>query len=192
MKNWLPCLALCGGCAGSPASSDPSETIAPTPPSSSVDSHAPVAAKPAFSGWLHLTKGAQPLIGGRLLASETMVTFFGEDWRDLKGRRFRVFGRKHDHECDPDAQCMTDGVIPTVRDVTSVELCRGCQPAPPHVKTVTCEKDTEGCFAICDRRGAECRERVAGNERHLERCGSQHSDCREGCQLHGEPDPYCR
>lgn len=184
-------LAGCGSSSVTPSRAREEPRVAATPTASSSPSETP-APEPAVEGWLFLTKGAQPLIGGRLLSSDTMARHFGDDWRKLRDRRFRVYGDLHDHRCEPDAQCMQDGVIPSVRNVTGIELCRGCKPAPPHVTPVDCEKDVPGCLALCDSRGALCRDRSAGKERHVERCDSQHRDCREGCRMHGEPDPYCR
>ena len=148
----------------------------------------------AASGLLSLTKGGQPVIGGRMLNSDTMAKFFGEDWRNLEGRRFRVYGESRDHACGPRAQCLTSGVIPLVRNVVSIELCEGCNKTPAGVRAVKCpvsEDDKRGCLAICDDRGETCRNRVAGNPAHTQRCDSQLGGCRKGCLLHGEPDPYC-
>jgi hypothetical protein len=204
VKLWFAILALSAACAPSPpASSQPGASpIVEVTPRASSSEPSPVApavldapkmqATPAVSGWLSLTKGAQPVIGGRMLQSDTMAKFFGQDWRALKGRRFRVYGEIHDHQCDPRAQCLVEGVIPIVRNVTSIELCQGCAAAPTDVKAVACTPDKAGCAAICERHGELCRSRVGSNAKHMQRCDSQIADCREGCQRYGDPDPHCQ
>lgn len=201
VKLWIPVLALTVACGPSPSSQpDASATVdvaraigagGVLGASGTADATGVGSNDGVVSGWLSLTKGAQPVIGGRMLGSDTMAKFFGKDWRDLKGRRFRVYGEKHDHKCDPGAQCMLGGVIPGMRNVTHVELCQGCATLPANVKAVECTPDKAGCVAICEYRGELCRNEVASNAEHIRRCDSQVVGCRKGCQLHGTLDPDC-
>jgi hypothetical protein len=144
-------------------------------------------------GTLSLTKGAQPVIAGRMLSSDDLAKHFGDTWRRLVGRRFRARGEKHDHQCEPDAQCMQDGVIPLLREVVSIELCRGCMN-PAGVAAVDClvtDDEVTACIAVCKEASDACDAGAKRDRGRLRRCGSRWVGCRSSCKQHADPDPLC-
>jgi hypothetical protein len=144
-------IASCSAANPEPAppvapASEPVVTVPSVEPSPRATSDQPVVDEPPepktdapelVVGTLSIEKGKQPMIAGRRFDSSVMDQFFGPAWRDLAGRRLRVRGVKHDHVCEPAAQCLAGGIIPRLNDVTSVELCEG-DPPVEGIETVSC------------------------------------------------------
>ncbi|WP_437727230.1 hypothetical protein [Sorangium sp. So ce861] len=174
------------------ASSAPAGTLPASPP---VEKERPGEASPLerWVGTLELTKGAQPLIGGRILSREDAERWLGPDWRSLAGQRVRVTAVLRDHVCEPHAQCLTGGRIPLLEQVASVEVCSGaeaagrtdvvdCAPSPAQV--ARCEAECHSLSDGCDRH--------AGDRGALRRCGCAKISCERGCEETGEPHFSCR
>ncbi|WP_438000785.1 hypothetical protein WMF26_14180 [Sorangium sp. So ce185] len=144
-------------------------------------------------GTLELTKGAQPLIAGRILSREDAERWLGPDWRSLTGQRVRVMAVLRDHVCEPHAQCMTGGRIPLLEQVASVEVCSGAEAAgrtdvvdcaPSPAQAARCEAECRSLSDGCDQR--------AGDRGALRRCGCAKISCERGCEETGEPLFACR
>jgi hypothetical protein len=80
-------------------------------------------AETVVTGKLGTTKGAQPTVGGRILRREEVKKLLGDNWREQVGKKVRAKGRAYEHKCDPREQCLTEGVIPFLVDLSSLELC---------------------------------------------------------------------
>ncbi len=159
-----------------------------TPSESATTSNSGEDEASSEAGRLNLTKGAQPLIAGRMLGSDEMQARFGDDWRDLSGRRFLIQAKKHDHHCDPRAQCMMGGVIPLWQDIRSIELCASCRKAPKGMSTVSCPiDDTQRaqCRHVCDTKLELCKTDAPSDGAQ---CTGTHEKCRQSCEQFADPE----
>ncbi|WP_437940617.1 hypothetical protein [Sorangium sp. So ce341] len=211
---WL-CGALAGtcgagamGCAESaPAAASPAARVVSPPPAASArpaggaSEAAPAererpgetAPRERWVGTLALTKGAQPIIAGRILSREDAERWLGPDWRALAGQRVRVLAVLRDHVCEPHAQCLTGGRIPLLEQVASVELCSGAGSAgrPGLIDCAPSPAQIAGCEAECGGLSDGCDER-AGDRGALRRCGCAKVTCEQGCRETGEASFACR
>ncbi|WP_437691890.1 hypothetical protein [Sorangium sp. So ce176] len=214
------CCAGAAGCAESARPAQASASTAPAAPgasaaqgalaergaaaASSAPAGAPASppAEPGLSGeapprerWvgvLELTKGAQPMIAGRIMPREDAERWLGPDWRALRGQRVRVLAVLRDHVCEPHAQCLSGGRIPLLEQVASVDLCSGAGPAgPDRVDCAPSPAQIARCNADCDSLGADCDQR-ADDRGALRRCGCARVACEQGCEETGEPSFACR
>ncbi|XXX80367.1 hypothetical protein WMF30_16510 [Sorangium sp. So ce134] len=144
-------------------------------------------------GTLTLTKGAQPIIAGRILSREDAERWLGPDWPALAGQRVRVLAALRDHVCEPHAQCLTGGRIPLLEQVASVELCSGAGSAgrPDLIDCAPSPAQIARCEAECGDLSDGCDER-AGDRGALRRCGCAKVTCEQGCRKAGEADFACR
>lgn len=196
MKRAL--LLVLVGCAPAPQPTEPPanptvQVTAPPPAEPAAPEPPPAPTSPAedeIIGSLALTKGAQPVIAGRMLPSDAMAERFGDDWRKLVDRRFRVRGETHDHTCDPRAQCLTGGVIPLMRNIRSIDQCKSCD-GTGDVDCPISEEERDACLAQCNAESSRCDAGAKGDRGRLKRCGSKRVGCRSACKRFGEPNPWC-
>jgi hypothetical protein len=200
-------VAACDGGAAS-SSTPPTYPLpppAPTSPQTEAElvpsaSSTPVEPAPLdiIVGRLHLTKGAQPLVDGQLIASEDFEKRFGADWRKLLvDRRVRVTGRKYVHACEPQEQCLTGGEIPQIRGVRAIEVCATLSLAPSALpETVPCpagEAELATCKAECDAQSRLCDEASRASQGPgLRRCGCARVTCFQACAESAEALFMCR
>ncbi|WP_437736513.1 hypothetical protein [Sorangium sp. So ce1335] len=179
---------------GAPAATAASSAPAGAPPSPPGEQERSGDAVPRerWVGALELTKGAQPMIAGRIMAREDAERWLGPDWRALRGQRVRVVAVLRDHVCEPHAQCLSGGRIPLLEQVASVELCAAAGPggrpdgadcAPSPAQVARCEADCRSLGAGCGR---------DGDRGALRRCGCAKVACYQGCRETGEPSFACR
>ena len=196
---WPAAMVLCTCGPAPPPTPEPipAATIEVAPPEPRAADITEPAAEPksvdTIVGTLSLTKGAQPVIAGRMLSSDDVAKHFGDKWRSLVGKRFRARGEKYDYQCEPDAQCMQDGVIPLLREVVSIELCRGCMN-PAGVASVDCpvtEVEVSACVAVCKEASDACDAGANRDRGRLRRCGSKWVGCRSMCEQYADPNPLC-
>ncbi len=117
-------------------------------PSASALAAAPMPSAPkgdVLVGKVTTTKGATPVVAGRLLSAEAFRERFGADWRDkVMGERVRLVGRLHVHVCRAEEQCLTTGEIHSLQDISAIELCAGSK-STADVEPVDCpNEDTAG------------------------------------------------
>ncbi|WP_438009747.1 hypothetical protein WME89_14350 [Sorangium sp. So ce321] len=215
-RNWL-CGALVGACCAGALGCATSSPPAPAPAApaaastakaaSSAPAGAPPAPPPAdperpteapprerWVGTLELTKGAQPMIAGRIMSREDAERWLGPDWRALSGQRVRVLAVLRDHVCEPHAQCLQGGRIPLLEQVASVDLCTGPGPAG-RAEGVDCAPSpaqSARCKAECSSLSDSCDHQGAGDRGALRRCGCARITCEQGCDESGEPSFACR
>jgi hypothetical protein len=173
------------GSATAPVDAAPSPVAEPTP-----------EAKPGpdvLIGTLLATKGKQVELGGHLLSIDALRKRFGDDWRaQVLGRRLRVIGTKTVYACDPREQCLIQGVIPMLQDVTAIDLCESSRPLPaasgPAVACPPCEADVRDCLAQCERQSDECSASSGskGGGMGAGQCGCARATCEQGCREHAE------
>ncbi|WP_437758632.1 hypothetical protein [Sorangium sp. So ce1389] len=175
------------------ALSSPGGPPAALPP---ADPERPAEAPPRerWVGTLELTKGAQPMIAGRIMSREDAERWLGPDWRALRGQRVRVLGVLRDHVCEPHAQCLQGGRIPLLEQVASVDLCSGPGPAgrAERVDCAPSPAQSARCKAECGSLGDSCDQQGAGDRGALRRCGCARVTCEQGCEESGEPSFACR
>jgi hypothetical protein len=203
--SWLVLLAALAGCEARntavPAAT-PTTEVAPvetsSPPPLPATPGPPATEQPRAAvvvGRLQLTKGAQPLVGGLLVAAENFEERFGPGWRThLAGRRVRVTGRKDVHVCEPQEQCMSSGEIPQMLDVRMVEVCSSASlelaPLPRAVACPPSEAEVSACKSECDEQSRRC-DSAAGSGPGPRRCGCARVSCFEGCAESAEADFRC-
>ncbi|WP_437959564.1 hypothetical protein WME76_07835 [Sorangium sp. So ce119] len=180
-----------GASAATAASAAPAGALPASPPADPGRSgEAPPRER--WVGALELTKGAQPMIAGRIMSREDAERWLGPDWRALRGQRVRVLAVLRDHVCEPHAQCLSGGRIPLLEQVASVDLCSGAGPAvPDRVDCAPSPAQIARCNADCRSLGADCDQR-ADDRGALRRCGCARVACEQGCGETGEPSFTCR
>ncbi|WP_437309689.1 hypothetical protein [Sorangium sp. So ce388] len=215
-RSWL-CRALVGACCAGALGCAKSSPPAPAPAApaaastAKAASSAPAGASPAppptdparlaeapprerWVGTLELTKGAQPMIAGRIMSREDAERWLGPDWRALSGQRVRVLAVLRDHVCEPHAQCLQGGRIPLLEEVASVDLCsdagadgraEGVDCAPSPAQSARCKAECSSLSDSCDHQGA-------GDRGALRRCGCAKITCEQGCGETGEASFACR
>ncbi len=197
-------LAGGGGCeaafpvASSTASGAPAGlSSAPEPIASGISSATEERPVGIFVGRLKLTKGEQPMVGGRLVSSDSFEERFGVEWRKLlAGRRVRVTGREHVHVCGPDEQCLSDGEIPQILDVRMIEVCASPSAAllagPRSVPCPPTGEEERACAAECDEQSRACDGvPISNGGAGPRRCGCARETCVESCATSGEVDFRC-
>ncbi|XXY47770.1 hypothetical protein WME91_47965 [Sorangium sp. So ce269] len=166
----------------------------PAPPPADPERPAEAPPRERWVGTLELTKGAQPMIAGRIMSREDAERWLGPDWRALSGQRVRVLAVLRDHLCEPHAQCLQGGRIPLLEQVASVDLCTdpgpagradGVDCAPSPVQSARCKDECSSLSDSCDQQGA-------GDRGALRRCGCARITCEQGCEESGEPTFACR
>ncbi|WP_438028690.1 hypothetical protein [Sorangium sp. So ce233] len=180
---------------GASAAAGSSSALADAPPASPpADPEGSGEASPRerWVGTLELTKGAQPMIAGRILSREDAERWLGPDWRALSGQRVRVLAVLRDHVCEPHAQCLSGGRIPLLEQVASVDLCSGDGPAgPDRVDCAPSPAQIARCNDDCHSLSDDCNQR-ADDRGALRRCGCARVACEQGCGETGEPSFACR
>ena len=178
------------GCAHDPPpkSSPPTAvTVAAVPTVSAPPAAAPEApaAGDEIIGTLATSKGMVSL-GEVLLNVHDVEAHLGKDWRRHLGRRVRAHGRRTVYQCGPQEQCLIDGSIPLLTEVSDVSLCKGKVDCP------LSEADVERCVASCKVESDRCDE-AAGKETDAQRrCGCAWVSCEDGCKDDGEVLFLCR
>ncbi|WP_437513263.1 hypothetical protein [Sorangium sp. So ce1099] len=175
------------------ALSSPGGALA-APPPAEPERPAEAAPREPWVGTLELTKGAQPMIAGRIMSREDAERWLGPDWRALRGQRVRVLAVLRDHVCEPHAQCLRGGRIPLIEQVASVDLCSAAGPAgrPERVDCTPSPAQIARCKAECGSLGDSCDHQGAGDRGALRRCGCARVTCEQGCEEGGEPSFACR
>jgi hypothetical protein len=144
-------------------------------------------------GRLRTSKGMLE-VGALLLQRDEVAARLGSDWQRALERRVRVRGRRRDHVCHPEEQCLVQGVIRLLEDLESVELCRS--PGHEPQGTTDCAVGAEElslCLADCKQRSDACDAASQGGKgMGLKRCGCVFVSCKRACGSHGGPDFACR
>ncbi|MGK3995444.1 hypothetical protein [Sorangium sp. So ce1024] len=180
-----------GASAGHGAPAATAASSAPAAPPAGQDPSGEAVPLERWVGTLKLTKGAQPMIAGRIMAREDAERWLGPDWRVLVGQRVRVMAVLRDHVCEPHAQCLSGGRIPLLEQVASVDLCTGPDGRPDRVDCTPSPAQIARCNADCGSFSADCSER-ADDRGELRRCGCAKVGCEQGCGETGEPSFACR
>jgi hypothetical protein len=196
--------AVGGGADGPAASAAPADAGATTtasaaapapPPTSTVPSGRARDPRPVEEaiGRLRTSKGMLE-VGSLLMGRDEVAARLGADWQRALERRVRVRGHRRDHVCDPQEQCLVQGVLRLLEDLESVELCRSPGRAPQG--TADCPVGAEElslCMADCKQQSDACDAASRGGQgMGLKRCGCAFVSCKRACTSHGEPDFGCR
>ncbi len=177
-----------------PASSSTAVRIVPPPATAPPPEPAEraVANPDEVIGTLGTSKGMVSL-GDVLLTPAQLRAQLGDDWRRHLGRRVRARGTRETYQCGPQEQCLLGGSIPKLRDVVSIELCRGGpMSSAEDVECPLSESEVKRCLDSCQRESDRCDDDAKGDRGALRRCGCAWISCKEGCRKDGIAFFACR